>query len=321
MTAPAPTCLTVKPMLKSLLLGLTLVATSLSLAYAEEPLKVTKVSPDVYAIIGPIDDRTYENDGLNNNQAFIVTKEGVILVDSGASAKGAARIEQAIGSVTKSPVKWVINTGSQDHRWLGNGYFAAKGAEIIALAGTVETQKKVAAGQLESLGKILKDRLTGTEPVFASRQLNAPHTTLTLGGKTLEVIETNAHFPHDSMVWLPKEKIAITGDLVYVDRMLGVHETSSVKSAWEAWQALVQLKPVKIIPGHGQVCDLAKAKRDTGDYYDFLVNVVGKAAQNMEPLDEVIAKYADMPKFKHLKHYDTWHKTVMSRTYLQFEGQ
>lgn len=308
-------------MLKTFLLSASMLFATLGSALAEEPLKVSKVADNVYAIIGPIVDRTYENDGLNNNQAFIVTKDGVILIDSGASKMGAERIAKAIAGVTKTPVKWVINTGSQDHRWLGNGYFAAKGAEVIAFEGTVETQKKVAAGQMDALSKVLKDRFEGTKPVHASRLLKASPTTLTLGSETLELRLTNAHFPNDAMVWLPKEKVAVTGDLVYVDRILGVHDTSSVKSAWAAWQELVKLNPAKIIPGHGEVCDLAKAKRDTGDYYDFLVNVIGKAAQNMEPIDEVIAKYADMPQFKHLKHYDTWHKTVMNRTYLQFEGQ
>ncbi|HET19900.1 MAG TPA: MBL fold metallo-hydrolase, partial [Chromatiales bacterium] len=284
-------------------------------------LKVSKVVDNVYAIIGPIDDRSYENDGLNNNQAFIVTRDGVILIDSGASRKGAERIEKAIADVTKTPVKWVINTGSQDHRWLGNGHFAARGAEVIAFEGTVATQKKVAAGQMEALAKTLKDRFEGTTPVHATRLLQDSPTPLTLGAESLELRLTNAHFPDDSMVWLPKHKVAVTGDLVYVDRMLGVHDTSSVQSAWEAWQELVKLDPVLIVPGHGEVCDMAKAKRDTGDYYDFLVNVIGKAAQDMEPLDEVIAAHADMPQFKHLKHYDTWHRTIMSRTYLQFEGQ
>jgi hypothetical protein len=37
--------------------------------------------------------------------------------------------------VTPLPVKWVVNTGGQDHRWLGNGYFQAQGAELIAHAG------------------------------------------------------------------------------------------------------------------------------------------------------------------------------------------
>lgn len=308
-------------MLRSLLASAALIFAANGPVLAEEPLKVAKVVDNVYAIIGPIDDRSYENDGLNNNQAFILTRDGVILIDSGASRKGAERIEKAIADVTKAPVKWVINTGSQDHRWLGNGHFAAKGAEVIAFEGTVATQKKVAAGQMEALAKTLKDRFEGTTPVHATRLLQDSPTTLTLGAETLELRLTNAHFPGDSMVWLPKHKVAVTGDLVYVDRILGVHDNSSVHSAWKAWQELVKLDPVLIVPGHGEVCDMAKARRDTGDYYDFLVNVIGKAAQDMEPLDDVIAAHADMPQFKHLKHYDTWHRTVMSRTYLQFEGQ
>lgn len=294
---------------------------SFSAFAADAALNVTKVNDHVYAIVGEIDDRTYDNDGLNNNQAFILTKDGVILIDSGASKHGAERIEKAIAGVSKTPVKWVINTGSQDHRWLGNAYFASKGAEVIAYEATVATQKKVGAGQMETLSKTLKDRYEGTKPAYATRLLKDSPTTLTLGGETLEMRLTDAHFPGDSMVWLPKEKIAVTGDLVYVDRMLGVHDTSSVKNAWAAWQELVKLNPTTVIPGHGQVCDMAKAKKDTGDYYAFLVNVIGKAAQDMAPMDEVIKANAERAEFKHLKHYDTWHKTIMNRTYLQFEGQ
>jgi hypothetical protein len=39
--------------------------------------------------------------------------------------------------VTTQPIRWVINTGGQDHRWLGNGYFRAQGAELIAHASAV----------------------------------------------------------------------------------------------------------------------------------------------------------------------------------------
>jgi glyoxylase-like metal-dependent hydrolase (beta-lactamase superfamily II) len=185
----------------------------------------------------------------------------------------------------------------------------------------VATQKKVGAGQIDTLKKVLKERMDGTQPAYASRVLKDSPTTLLLGGETLELRYTNAHFPGDSMVWLPKEKILVAGDLIYVDRMLGVHDTSSVKNAWAAWQEVVKLNPTKIIPGHGQVCDLAKAKKDSGDYYAFLVNVIGKAAQDMAPMDEVIKANADLPEFKHLKHYDIMHKVNMNRSYLQFEGQ
>lgn len=307
-------------MFKYLLISTAMFA-SLGAHASDAALNVTKVNDHVYAIVGEIDDRSYDNDGLNNNQAFIVAKDGVILIDSGASKIGAARIEKAIAGVTKTPVKWVINTGSQDHRWLGNDYFAKKGAEVIAFEDTVATQKKVGAQQIDTLKKTLKERMDGTTPAYATRMLKDSPAKLDLGGENLEVMYTNAHFPGDSMVWLPKEKILVSGDLIYVDRMLGVHDTSSVKNAWAAWQELVKLNPTTIIPGHGQVCDMAKAKKDTGDYYAFLINVIAKAAQDMAPMDEVIKANADRPEFKHLKHYDTWHKTIMNRTYLQFEGQ
>lgn len=60
------------------------------------------------------------------------------------------------------PVRWVINTGSQDHRWLGNDHFAAQGTEIIPLARTADTQTHHAAQQLEGLRRFLGDRLAGT---------------------------------------------------------------------------------------------------------------------------------------------------------------
>ncbi|MHB8823513.1 MAG: MBL fold metallo-hydrolase, partial [Thiobacillus sp.] len=112
-----------------------ILALATSAAHAFEP-KAEQVVDNVYAIVGPLGQRSAENDGLNANFGFIVTPDGVILIDSGASRLGAEKIAAAIGKVTKQPVRWVVNTGSQDHRWLGNDYFSRKGAEVIALART-----------------------------------------------------------------------------------------------------------------------------------------------------------------------------------------
>ena len=120
--------------------------------------KAEKVTDNVYAFIGPLGQRSEANDGLNNNLGFIVTKQGVILIDSGASRLGAERLEKAIADVTDMPVKWVINTGSQDHRWLGNDYFASKGADIIAMEKTAKTQQQYAQDQTARMSGFLKQR-------------------------------------------------------------------------------------------------------------------------------------------------------------------
>lgn len=279
-----------------------------------------KVVDNVYAIIGPLGQRSAENDGLNNNLGFIVTAKGVILIDSGASHLGAQRIEKAVAGVTPKPIKWVVNTGSQDHRWLGNDYFARKGAEIIAMARTAKTQAQYAAQQLDSLKGFLGKRLQGTKALPAKRTLKGSDGTIVLGGVELKLYYTDTHYPGDIMIWLPGQKVVFSGDLVYVDRVFALLPWSSVRNGQQAYRAMEALKPKYIVPGHGAVSDLAKARRECGDYYDFLNDTIGGAAQDMEPMDEVLNRYTDLPAFKHLEHFGDIHRTNMNRTYLEYEA-
>jgi glyoxylase-like metal-dependent hydrolase (beta-lactamase superfamily II) len=280
-----------------------------------------KVVDNVYAIVGPLGQRSPDNDGLNANFGFIVTAEGVILIDSGASLLGARKIEAAIAQVTDRPVRWVVNTGGQDHRWLGNDHFAGKGAEVIALARTAATQAENGAQQIDGLKRFLGDRLQGTKPLPASRTLGGDRATLTLAGETLELTYTDAHYPGDAWVWLPKRGVMFSGDLVYVDRLLGVLPWSSVKKGRQAFKALAALKPSHIVPGHGRVCDLAQAQRETGDYYEFLAEKIGAAAREMEPMDATLDRYAVLPAFSHLQNYADLHRANMNRAFTEFESQ
>jgi glyoxylase-like metal-dependent hydrolase (beta-lactamase superfamily II) len=307
-------------MQRHLFLGFFLTLLSLS-SHADYQPKAERVIDNVYALIGPLGQRNPGNDGLNANLGFVVTPQGVILIDSGASRLGAEKIDHAIHAVTDRPVRWVINTGSQDHRWLGNDYFAAQGAQLIALKRTAATQADFAAQHMQTLTVLLGARLEGTRPQPATTLLNGEEATVELGGETLTLRYTDAHFTGDVWVWLPKHAVVFTGDLVFVDRLLGVLLWSSVRNGQKAFHALETLDPKRIVPGHGNVCDLAKAKRDSGDYEDFLASTIGKAAQDMEPLEATLDKYADLPAFRHLENYAGLHQGNMNRAFVEFEGQ
>ncbi|MEW6514224.1 MAG: MBL fold metallo-hydrolase [Pseudomonadota bacterium] len=300
-----------------------LIAIALLLSFnarAEYLPQAERVVDNVYAIVGPLGQRSVENDGLNATFGFIVTPAGVILIDSGASKIGAEKLAQAIRKVTDRPVRWVINTGSQDHRWLGNDHFARQGALVIALKRTAATQAHYAKQHLQGLERQLGARLAGTTPLPATT-LHDDLATLELGGETLTLRYTDAHFPGDALVHLPKHGVVFTGDLVYVDRILGVLPWSSVVKGNAAFHALAALKPVHVVPGHGRVSDLAKAQRETGDYYDFLAGTIGKAAKEMEPMDEVLSRHADLPAFRHLENYRDLHRANMNRAFTEFEAQ
>lgn len=285
-------------------------------------VKFNQVAENVYAFVGPMDDRTVENFGLNSNHGLIVTDKGAILIDSGASYTAAKQLEAAAAKITKQPIIAVVNTGSQDHRWLGNGYFAEKGAEIIALQRTVATQSKQGTGQIAGLKNTLGEQMSNTQAVTAKAPIGADFKKMTIGNTELELrYFADAHFSGDSVVYFPKTKVLFSGDHVYVDRILGVLPGHSNPKTWRtAVHELMKTYPTaKVVPGHGYVTDMNKVKSETADYLDYLNDVVGKAATNMEAIEDVSAKARDLAAFKHLKVYDVLHAKNVNSTFLFYE--
>jgi glyoxylase-like metal-dependent hydrolase (beta-lactamase superfamily II) len=93
----------------------------LSAAAIVDVLNVKQITTNVYAIVGPLSQRSPENLGNNATFGLVVTNDGAILMDPGGSYKGAEALHGVIKGITDQPVKYVIDTGGQDHRWLGNG--------------------------------------------------------------------------------------------------------------------------------------------------------------------------------------------------------
>jgi len=233
---------------------------------AARALEVRPVAKDVYAIVGPKEQRSSENLGNNATFGVIVTPDGVVLVDPGGSWKGAEALDQTIASLTDKPVKIIINSGGQDHRWLGNGYWKAKGATIIASEVAVADHKARAGMQMEGLKQFLGDKLAGTEPVYAGTTFKE-EARVALGGVDLLICHSGqAHTPGDSYIWLEDRKVIFTGDIVYTERILGVGPQSHAGNWIRAFDAMASLAPVHVVPGHGGPTDLARAKRDTLDY-------------------------------------------------------
>lgn len=284
-------------------------------------LRAEQVAPGVHALIGPTGARTHANHALNANYGVIDTAAGTVLIDSGASYAGAALLEAQAVALTGKPVRWVINTGAQDHRWLGNAYFLDKGVEVIALERTVATQQAGAPDQLEALRPVLEEHLAGTTPAYASRRVTGDHETLLLGGRRIELhYFADAHFPGDVVVWLPDERIAFSGDHVYVDRLLGIRPRSNPETWLTAFDGLKRLQPAVIVPGHGSVTELATAEAQTRAYLAYLVEHVKALAEDMAGVDTAVAELADAPPFAHLENFGELHRLNVNRAYLHFES-
>ena len=267
------------------------------------PLKVTPVADRVYAIVGPFGNRDTENLGNNATFGFIVTDEGVILIDSGASYQGAAAIDAAIASVTPQPVKIVINSGGQDHRWLGNGYFKAKGARLISSRRAVEDQMARTQDQLFVLGNLVGSQgMAGTESVYAD-ELFDERLDLSFGGVALELRHAGqAHTPGDLFVWMPAASVMFSGDIVYVGRMLGVMPHSNSRSWIEVFRAMAAHAPAIVVPGHGMPASLEQATKDSLDYLLALRERVGAFMEAGGGIEDIGS--LDQSDFAYLVSYD-----------------
>ncbi|MGV8934500.1 MAG: MBL fold metallo-hydrolase [Gallionellaceae bacterium] len=295
---------------------LTLLATE---AYALR-LSPVQVAPGVYAFIGETGMRTYENEGLNATTGFIVTKAGVVVVDSGPSYQVAKAIHAAIRKITPQPVKYVINTGGQDHRWLGNGYFKEQGAQIIASRQALPDMQERGPMQLEGLKTELRDKLAGTQIVYPDKLFDKKEI-LKLGTDEIQILHfQGGHTPGDAVVWLPKSRTLFSGDQIYVDRILGVLPFSNSKNWLASFAEIVKLKPKTIIPGHGNPCDLAKAQKDTGDYLKLLRSHMRKALDKGNDLQTAIHTL-DQSAFSYLRNYEQLKGGNASRVYLEMESE
>jgi glyoxylase-like metal-dependent hydrolase (beta-lactamase superfamily II) len=284
-------------------------------------LRFQRVAEGVYAHVGDKGARSVDNEGLNANIGLVVTPAGAVLIDSGATWQSARQIHAAVKAVTAQPVKWVFNSGGQDHRWLGNGYFAAQGAEVIAHADARPDMLNRGHDHLQGLKATLGTLADGTVPTLPTRWFTGNDERLELGGVVFEFKHRGgAHTPGDTMLWLPQKSVLFTGDVVYVDRLLGVLPVSNTKRWLDTFVVIEQLKPKVLVPGHGNVTDMATAQADSQAYLQALRAHMKKAVDDGVDVSAAVRSFHAAPFMRLLNAAELMPGNA-SRTYLELERE
>lgn len=287
---------------------------------ASQTLKLEKLTDNTYAIVGELGNRSIENLGNNATFGFVVTADGVVLIDPGAVYQGAAALHALIRSVTDKPVTHVINTGGQDHRWMGNDYFKQQGATIIASARAVEDQKARTRDQFSRLAGLMgSEAIATTRPVHATRIFDR-ELTLKVGDTLFELRHAGqAHTPGDSFVWLPDEKIMFSGDIVYTRRMLSIGDYSASKSWVESFRAMAAYEPEIVVPGHGAPTTLDRARADTLDYLVFLRETIREFMDNGGDITQIGS--IDQSRFDYMENFEDLAGRNAQRVYSELEWE
>lgn len=234
-----------------------------------------------------------------SNATIVEGDRDVLVVDSHVSPGGAWALREELKAITPKPIRWVVNShyhfdhshGNQiygpDVEIIGHEYarqmiLAGKSQDSPArefYVGSVPAaiknlESRLAAartaeerGPIENQLAIQRNHLEGTNAVRPTPPTLTLTQTMTLhrGSREIRVLFLGrGHTAGDVVVYLPKERVVATGDLL-------VEGTSYMGDAFftewiQTIEALKQLDFETVLPGHGRAFT-GKAKLDHWQAY------------------------------------------------------
>ena len=280
--------------------------------------KPVEVIPNVFSAIGATAPPTYENSGHNNNLSFVITTDGVVVINSGASVRLASALHEEIKTITDQPVKLVINENGQGHAILGNLYWSQLGVDILAHEDAIHEIEENSYTILERMKSYNRDKAVGTEVVIPNKSFSEK-VIFNLGGLEFHVLHLGpAHGPGDTQVWLPQLSLMIAGDMAFHERMLPIFENTCTKCWLETWdKKFAPLNATYVIPGHGHPTNMAQVTRFTRNYLLDLRAKVSEILDNGSDLAE--AFYIDQESWRSLDTFEELAKRNAGRVFEEME--
>jgi len=224
----------------------------------DAPLPYFKVANDTYFFFGNIAEVDQYNRGWNGNAGFVVTNDGVVVIDSLGTPKLGKRMIATIRSVTSKPVKYLIVTHNHpDHSYGASAFRQLGGVKVIAHIGTLDyiRSEKIDSSAAFRRTFIKPDMagFAGVEPdIPISGKLFSSYT-LKTGGRTFEIFNVGKHHSYgDLVVYQPGQQVVWISDLAFNQRTTYMGDGNSLRAIEAQDWLLKKFARVKLmIPGHG----------------------------------------------------------------------
>ncbi|MGH7319079.1 MAG: MBL fold metallo-hydrolase [Candidatus Rokuibacteriota bacterium] len=310
---------------------------------ADELFEIRQVADGVHvAVAAP----AYK---VNSNAAIIETDDGMLVVDTHSKPSAARVIVQKIREITPKPVRYVVNTHFHWDHWQGNEVYPAAYPAVEVITHTITREAMVRKGlkriqdhirgvpaeidrirtdlanasdadrraELRSALRQAEEylaELRGLEPALPTM---AFEDTMRLFKRDREIHLLHlgrAHTEGDIFVYLPKEKLVVTGDCV-------IGWTPFMGDGYpEEWvRTLTKLEPLdftRMIMGHGEPAGREWLQRFRG-YLEDLIEAVRHEAATGATLDEVKLRVPDRiapayeQAFSKYRAYRPWRQGVL----------
>jgi len=223
--------------------------------------------------------------GAGGNITVQIGKDGVLLVDSG-TAMMTDKVVEAIRTLSKGQVAYIVNTNDRSDHVGGNANFARMGRPLaIARAA----QARVFIVGFSSMLERMSDRnATPAVPELAwpNDTYSGPQKNLSFNGDGIQIFHQSATTDSDSIVLFRRADVIATGDIFDPTEypIIDLKNGGSLQGVLDGLNHLRQLAipadhmegGTMIVPGHGRVSDVADL-----DIYHQMVTIVRDRLQDM----------------------------------------
>jgi cyclase len=243
------------------------------------PPRTEEVSEGVFAYIQP------DGSWCINNTGFLVGHDGVVSIDASSTERRTRAYLEAIASVTRAPVRTLINTHSHLDHTNGNCFF---GPTTIVAHDACRTEMLTMPPMATGAGPFPGVEWGNIEKAPPTLTFS-DSVTVWVDDLRCEVryVGTPAHTTNDVIVWLPERSVLFSGDLVF-NGGTPFNVAGSIAGALGVLADIKALNPEVIVPGHGDVCDVGVIDGLVA-YLEFVTETAKRAkAAGLSPLEAAL---------------------------------
>lgn len=242
-----------------------------------------QIAPDTYVFEGRLEHFTRANGGNILNPGFIVTDDGVVVIQAGPSRLFGEEMRAAIRKITPRPIVKVYVSNLHPDYFLGAQAF--KGVPVAALPGTIKGIETEGPGMLDAMYRLAGDWMAGTDVTVPTEPVRA--SVESFGKHRLRLLALDGHTAADLAIFDETTGVLFAGGLVFSGRMPTTPHADIPR--WLAALETLESLPVRIlVPNHGTIRNDVAAVAETRDYLQWLDGFLRAEAAVGKDMAEVL---------------------------------
>ena len=274
-----------------------------SLAAQDLGPEFKKIKDGIYVRSASSADPRPDAEVLNSNCAIILTRDGVVLIDSGQNPTDSQEILKAIKKLTSQPVRFLLDTEIHGDHTTGHFVFSPPAMVVAPEGGAEAMRRDYDPERLERLmaqSPEMREASRGYRIVTPQIEYHGK-LTLHVGERTFELLQLeNVHSEADTAIWLPQERVLFSGPIALSNAYNRIRPFVSIPDILDATRQLKSLNPEIVVPGHGSP-GTTKIFDDSEQFYRLLLDRVGGMVSEGKTLNQ-IKQGLRMSEYDHLLH-------------------